>query len=109
MIPYPICRNCGAMNHPSYTSCQNCGYSLLHDAPEISKTPINEDLVKPSRYNTGKIEVWDFILDQGLGFLDGNIVKYLCRKGKKDGASVLQDLKKARVYLDKLIEEEEKK
>lgn len=36
------------------------------------------------------------------GFCRGNALKYLCRVGKKDEA--VQELKKARFYLDKLIE-----
>lgn len=42
------------------------------------------------------IEAWD------LGFHLGNTVKYICRAGKKDGG--VEDLKKARWYLDRLIE-----
>lgn len=40
----------------------------------------------------------------GLGFLLGNTVKYISRAGKKDPAKLLEDLKKARWYLDKAIE-----
>lgn len=47
---------------------------------------------------------WDVILRFGLGFLDGNVVKYLLRWRHKNG---VEDLKKARHYLDKLIETEE--
>lgn len=43
------------------------------------------------------IEAW------GLGFHLGNTVKYISRAGKKSGATLLQDLKKARWYLDRLI------
>ena len=43
------------------------------------------------------IEAWD------LGFCDGNAVKYICRQGKKT-TTRLEDLKKARWYLDRLIE-----
>lgn len=42
------------------------------------------------------IEAWE------LGFCLGNTVKYISRAGKKD--DVLQDLKKARWYLDREIE-----
>ena len=66
----------------------------------------SEEIVKPRRYNQGTIEVWDFILDQKLGFLEGNVIKYICRANLKKG---IEDFKKARVYLDKLIAEEEKK
>lgn len=41
------------------------------------------------------IEAW------GLGFCLGNTVKYIARAGKKGGA--LEDLKKARWYLDREI------
>lgn len=41
--------------------------------------------------------------DEYMGFLRGNAIKYLCRVGKKDAA--FQELKKARWYLDKMIEE----
>lgn len=39
------------------------------------------------------------------GFLKCNIIKYLCRLGKKDDE--LQELKKVKFYLDKLIEDYE--
>lgn len=42
------------------------------------------------------IEAW------GLGFLDGTVLKYICRQGKKRGDRI-EDLKKARWYLDRLI------
>ena len=41
--------------------------------------------------------------DEFMGFLKGNATKYLCRDGKKD--DTLQDLKKAKWYLDKMIDE----
>tara|TARA_Y100000361_G_scaffold66289_1_gene58267 strand:- start:1282 stop:1527 length:246 start_codon:yes stop_codon:yes gene_type:complete len=58
----------------------------------------------PDHYTTGKIEAWDAIHGLGLGYLAGNVVKYLIRyklKGKP-----LEDLRKAQAYLNKLIEEE---
>ncbi|MFQ5737366.1 MAG: DUF3310 domain-containing protein, partial [Thermodesulfobacteriota bacterium] len=55
----------------------------------------------PPHYTQGKIEVIDFIEDQGLGYPDGNVVKYVCRHRHK--GTPLADLKKARWYLDRLI------
>lgn len=49
------------------------------------------------------IQTWDYILAHDLGFLEGNVIKYVTRYKKKDG---LQDLLKAKHYLDKLIEVE---
>jgi hypothetical protein len=48
------------------------------------------------------IEAW------GLGFHLGNTVKYISRAGKKTGQSLLQDLKKARWYIDRLIQKLER-
>ncbi len=55
-------------------------------------------------YYGGKIEVIDFIEDHNLGFHLGNVVKYITRAGKKDKETELEDLKKARFYLDLYIE-----
>lgn len=63
------------------------------------------DNVNPSHYQTGKIEVIDFILDQKMDYLTGTVQKYIARWRFKDGVC---DLKKARWFLDKLIEKEEK-
>jgi hypothetical protein len=47
-----------------------------------------------------KIQVSDFISEFKLDYFSGNIVKYVVRHKFKNG---LEDLKKARWYLDKLI------
>lgn len=49
------------------------------------------------------IQTWDYIVAHDLSFLEGNVIKYVTRFRKKNG---LQDLEKARHYLDKLIEVE---
>ena len=58
----------------------------------------------PSHYQRGKIEVWDFIADQELDYFTGNVIKYLCRAGHKDHETELDDLQKAKVYIEKRIE-----
>lgn len=66
----------------------------------------NDPVTHPSHYTSGKIEVIDFITDQNLDFCLGNVVKYVSRAGKKEeeGKSIIEkqveDLKKARFYLD---------
>lgn len=52
-------------------------------------------------YKTKAIEPWDFIAANNLGFFEGNILKYISRWQDKNG---VEDLLKARHYLDKLIE-----
>jgi len=62
------------------------------------------DKANPDHYQLGKIQVWDFIVDQDLDFLLGNVVKYVCRAGTKPGESRLDDLRKAHAYITKAIE-----
>lgn len=79
------------------------------DIKDISVTtdkkhnPISNVIDHPSHYNRGKIEVIDFIEDQGLSFHLGNVIKYIARAGSK--GDKLEDLKKARCYLDRYINE----
>jgi hypothetical protein len=55
----------------------------------------------PSHYNTGKIEVIDFIEDQKLNFNTGNAVKYIARAGKKNPEKEQEDIEKAIWYLQR--------
>ena len=57
----------------------------------------------PNHYQKGSIEVWDFVKDQNLDYLKGNIIKYVCRSGSKPGETEIDDLLKAKAYLDKAI------
>ena len=57
----------------------------------------------PSHYQKGRIQVWDFIKDQDLDYLKGCIIKYVCRAGSKPHESEMDDLLKAKAYLDKAI------
>ena len=60
----------------------------------------------PPHYNSGKIEVIDAIVDWELDFIEGNVVKYVTRAKHK--GDEINDLKKARWYLDYLIKNLEK-
>jgi len=56
----------------------------------------------PDHYKVGGIETIDFIEAKNLNYHLGNVVKYITRadhKGKR-----LEDLKKAKWYLDREIE-----
>ena len=54
-------------------------------------------------YKNKAMQPWDIIDAWGLDFYAGNVLKYLLRAKYKNG---VEDLKKARHYLDKLIEDE---
>jgi len=71
------------------------------DKPAAKHTDNSID--HPDYYNTGKIEVIDFVEDQKLGFYLGNAVKYICRAGKKDPHKTVEDLKKAVWYINRYI------
>ena len=76
----------------------------------IEGLAVEDDAVNhPSHYTDGKIEVIDFIRDKHLDFCRGNVVKYLCRAGKKSKETELEDLKKAMQYCQFAIEELEGK
>lgn len=77
-------------------------------SPTISKSLelCSEAVDHPAHYGGAEntyeaikiIEAWD------LGFNLGNTVKYISRAGKKDLTKTLEDLKKARWYLDREIQ-----
>lgn len=74
---------------------------------EFSDNPwfiIQDPVNKPSHYTQGKIEVIDFIEDQNLCFHLANTVKYISRAGKKDPNKEIEDLEKAKWYLQRKID-----
>jgi len=64
----------------------------------------NDSEIKHPKHYTHGIECWDYIVSHKMGFLDGNVVKYVTRYRHKDGIKALY---KARAYLEKLIAVEE--
>ena len=64
--------------------------------------------MRPAHYKgKGDLQPIHLIHALGLGFDAGCVVKYVCRAGRKPGEEALQDLRKARQYLDWLIAEAE--
>ncbi len=64
------------------------------------------DLInRPKHYTDSKIEVIDYIEDKRLGYCLGNAIKYISRAGKKNPATEVEDLKKAKWYLERRIYE----
>lgn len=61
---------------------------------------MSDNVNHPSHYNAGKIEVIDFIEDQNLNFCLSNVIKYICRAGKKSD-NPKEDLEKAKWYLER--------
>ena len=81
---------------------------------EVVGNPFNADsyaqkdeVNHPEHYTSGKYETIDIIkdsVDDFKSYVHGNIIKYILRYKKKGG---VQDLKKAQVYLNWLIKDEE--
>lgn len=57
-------------------------------------------------YKTLKIQPIEYILANGIGFPEGCVIKYVTRWRSKGG---IEDLRKARHFLDLLIEFSERK
>ncbi len=60
----------------------------------------------PDHYSRWKIEPLQFIMENGVDFVRGNIINYIMRYDSKDG---INDLIKARTYLNRLIAQVEGK
>ena len=93
------CNNCkNQVMEPDCPTCATCADYSNH-------VLVNDYVNHPAHYTDGKIEVIDFIEDKKLGFCLGNAVKYIARAGKKDPSKEVEDLKKARWYIERRIKE----
>ena len=72
---------------------------------EVSAAP-NAIQIGGSHYKNKSIQPWDYIVQNEIPYLEGNIIKYISRWRDKGG---LDDLRKAQHYLSKLIETETNK
>lgn len=79
-------------------------WKLVEDVTEAEEDAVNH----PSHYNHGKYEVIEVIEDWGLDkeYFLGNVIKYVARHKHK--GTELEDLKKARFYLERKIAQLEK-
>ena len=69
---------------------------------ELEDSPMQTQ-VGGSHYKDMAIQPVEFIHKNGIGYMEGNVIKYVSRWRGKNG---LEDLKKARHYIDLLIEME---
>ena len=83
--------------------CGSCNSSPCQCKREESRSPsptANERQIGGDHYRS-EYQHWDFIEDNGIGYLEGCATKYATRWRSKDG---LKDLEKALHYVDKLME-----
>ena len=80
-------------------------YTYMLEDGGIEIVENSDNVSHPSHYANGwsnDAEVID--LTEHLSFCAGNVVKYVCRAGRKDPDKHVEDLKKARWYLDREID-----
>lgn len=75
-------------------------FGTPHDQTELKEDP-NARQVGGEHYNKSEYQHWDFVIDNNLGYFEGQITKYVCRWRKKNGK---QDLEKAAHYMEKLMQ-----
>ena len=88
--------------HPE--KCDYPKWPTAEELREMNREPEHKQ-VGGDHYSKMDIQPWEVISRGGLDFFEGNVVKYVMRYRAKNG---LEDLKKARHYLDYLIEREQK-
>lgn len=66
---------------------------------------MSDSVNHPSHYTRGRFETIEVIEEWGLDFCLGNTVKYISRAGHKDPAKEIEDLRKARWYLDRRLQQ----
>lgn len=86
-------------------------YQVKNGVITLLTQPVSDPVNSPSHYASGDIECIDAIKasmtrEAFLGYLKGNIQKYMWRYEKK--VNPIEDVKKARWYMNKLVDELDK-
>lgn len=113
------CKNCGnttkwipQLRPGDYWKCPDCEADntygpALYDtvAEHVNAQQVANDPIEPNHYISMAISPLEYIKANDMGWNVGNVIKYVSRYKNKNG---LEDLKKAKWYLDNLIEDLEK-
>lgn len=108
-LAFPLCDSIPAGDGEIYSlmDCSNIkswgsgmDSSLPIQSVKYFRTTQNNP-IQPEHYVKGEIQPIDFIEANNLDFFEGCVVKYVARYKHKNG---LEDLKKAQVYLQRLID-----
>lgn len=87
--------------------CEVCGFLYMPAGSGRCGCAVYDQITQPEHYLKDRtIEPLDVINDWKLSFMEGAVLKYLSRAGRKPGSSRLEDLNKARFYIERLIERE---
>ncbi len=98
--------------HPDDEPCFGTGpdpFKVRHDPPAQEQPPAPSYDPPPEHYRgDGGLDPWRYIEAHGLDYWAGNVIKYVTRAGRKEIATVEEDLIKARNFLNYMIEREQK-
>ena len=111
----PACVNCAhtLSEHDSavgYCKIEECScemFKVSDLALDTLKQTTYDIIDNPEHYTNSRIETWDFIVDKQLPYLTGQVIRYIVRAGRKDPTKYVEDLEKARAYLDREIKRAE--
>ena len=99
------CAYCGASHTVSYKGCDGLRRpppaAPLVATPEGDKGPALAHQEGGGHYKGMAIQPVEFIHANGIGYFEGNVIKYVSRWRAKGG---VEDLRKARHYIDLLID-----
>lgn len=102
MSEFEKCEDCGSVGIDHYA---NCYYEGMWRKP-VSETVEDDPVNHPPHYTQHPSGVECIDITEHMNFCRGNAVKYIWRAGEK--GSEIEDLKKARWYLDREIARIEK-
>lgn len=108
-MTYRQCCTCGKIVNGSTQYFRDTSEPFMCiECRQNADEPILSRALEPdnSHYTRGGIEPWTYIQANDLNFFEGSVVKYVTRWRHKNG---VEDLRKARVYIDELIRQEEAK
>jgi transposase-like protein len=99
--PCPRCHSDNTRyEYPDEYSCLSCQYEWRRSFGSSEVTPKHDPVNHPKHYTSHPSGVEVIEITRWEVFNRGNAIKYILRAGKKDGADEIEDLKKARFYLD---------
>ena len=84
----------------------HCFELITEQTPSITSSNVTTTFdIKPEHYKM-EITPIEFIMKNNIPFIEGNVIKYICRYKQKNGK---EDLLKAKQYIDFLLEQYESK
>ena len=102
-IDMAVCHYCGLQ----LDARSQCPAGCHHPASAYTdKAPANKTQVGGNHYKGQELEHWDIVAMFDLDYFQGQITKYVMRWKKKNG---VEDLEKAKHFLEKYIEVSEEK